>query len=92
MAIAGLGSSRFHHGVPGKVWEFKIGGYPVCQKWLRDRGPKKGNPGRILTDEDIAHYENIIFSISETIRIMSEIDEVIDAHGGWLGAFTTLDS
>jgi hypothetical protein len=24
---------------------------------------------------------------SETIRLMAEIDQVIDSHGGWLGAF-----
>ena len=29
------------------------------------------------------------FAISETIRIMEEIDEVIDQHGGWPGAFQT---
>jgi hypothetical protein len=26
---------------------------------------------------------------AETIRLMQEIDEVIEEHGGWPGAFTT---
>ncbi|MDA7579742.1 N-6 DNA methylase [Alphaproteobacteria bacterium] len=78
-------------GVSDQVWNFHIGGYQVCQKWLKDRGPKKGNPGRILTKDDITHYQNIIFSINETILIMAEIDEVIDAHGGWPNAFVTTD-
>ena len=26
-------------------------------------------------------------ALAETIRLMKEIDEVIDAHGGWPGAF-----
>ena len=28
-------------------------------------------------------------ALSETIRLMAEIDRVIDAHGGWPGAFQT---
>ncbi len=74
------------------VWEFRIGGYQVCKKWLKDRqakGGKNPRPGRVLTKEDIDHYQKIIVAISETIRIMKEIDEVIDQHGGWPGAFVT---
>lgn len=73
--------------VPEAVWNFHIGGYQVCEKWLKDRGPKKGNPGRTLTAEDIVHYHKIVISLTETIRIMKEIDEVIETHGGWPGAF-----
>ena len=36
---------------------------------------------------DIAHYHKIVISLSETIRLMAEIDEVIAQHGGWPGAF-----
>ena len=28
-------------------------------------------------------------ALNETIRIMAEIDDVIDQHGGWPGAFQT---
>ncbi len=68
-------------GVPENVWNFHIGGYQVCHKWLKDR------KGRSLTDEDIAHYHKIVIALSETIRLMAEIDEVIETHGGWPGAF-----
>ncbi len=37
----------------------------------------------------IAHYHKIVLSLSETIRLMAEIDEVIETHGGWPGAFQT---
>ena len=73
-------------GVPEEVWDFHIGGYQVCHKWLKDR------KGRTLSDDDIAHYQKIIVALSETIRIMAEIDEVIEAHGGWPGAFQTKEA
>ena len=68
-------------GVPEEVWNFHIGGYQVCEKWLKDRR------GRTLTADDITHYYRIVIALHETIRIMREIDEVIEAHGGWPGAF-----
>jgi predicted helicase len=70
-------------GVPEDVWNFHIGGYQVCEKWLKDR------KGRTLTAEDIAHYHKIVISLTETIRLMKEIDAVIEKHGGWPGAFVT---
>ena len=70
-------------GVPEEVWDFHIGGYQVCHKWLKDR------KGRTLSDEDVAHYQKIVVALNETIRLMAEIDEVIEAHGGWPGAFQT---
>lgn len=82
------GTSGFHP-VPEDVWDFHVGGYQVCEKWLKDRGPQKGNPGRILTDEDVAHYHKIVIALTETIRLMAEIDRVIDARGGWPDAFAT---
>jgi len=73
------------HGVPEAVWDFHNGGYQVCHKWLKDR------KGRTLSDEDIAHYQKIVVALNETMRIMKEIDEVIEAHGGWPGAFQASD-
>ena len=70
-------------GVPEEVWDFHIGGYQVCHKWLKDR------KGRTLSDEDVAHYQKIVVALNRTIRIMAKIDEVIEAHGGWPDAFHT---
>ena len=67
--------------VPEEVWDFNIGGYQVCNKWLKDR------KGRALTAEDVVHYQKIIVALNETVRIMAEIDEIIEAHGGWPDAF-----
>jgi predicted helicase len=87
--------NRGFQGVADEVWSFRIGGYQVCEKWLKDRqakGGKNPRPGRVLTDEDIDHYQKIVVALSETIRIMAEIDEVIEAHGGWPGAFQPTNS
>lgn len=72
-------------GVREAVWNFHIGGYQVCEKWLKDR------KGRTLSREDISHYQEIVVALSETIRIMKEIDDVIEKHGGWPGAFRGRD-
>ena len=76
------GTSGFR-GVPENVWNFHVGGYQVCGKWLKDR------KGRVLTDDDVAHYHKIVIALTETIRLMAGIDQVIETHGGWPGAFTT---
>ena len=58
-------------GVPKAIWEFYVGGYQVCQKWLKDR------KGRTLTPEDITHYQRIVVALQETMRLMQQIDEAI---------------
>ncbi len=58
-------------GVPEEVWNFYVGGYQVCQKWLKDR------KGRTLTPEDIQHYQRIVVALKETIKLMQLIDEAI---------------
>lgn len=70
-------------GVPEVVWNLYIGGYQVCEKWLKDR------VGRTLSKDDIDHYRKILVALTETIRLRDEIDNVINQHGGWPGAFIT---
>ncbi|OXU15100.1 type ISP restriction/modification enzyme [Sedimentisphaera salicampi] len=74
-----INSSQYFEGIPEEVWNFHVGGYQVCYKWLYDR--KKA--GKKLSDEDIRHYQQIVAVLSETIKLMSRIDKVINSHGGW---------
>ena len=86
--------TRGFTGISKEVWEFRVGAYQVCEKWLKDQAAKKGkNPrdGIVLKQNDKELYQKVIVTISETIRIMAEIDEVIDAHGGWPGGFVIND-
>jgi len=76
-----INKTQHFGGVPKAVWDFYIGGYQVCHKWLKDR------KGRKISYDDIQHYQKIVVAINETIRLMTEIDKVIDAYGGWPKAF-----
>jgi hypothetical protein len=62
---------QYFEGVSPEVWNFHIGGYQVCEKWLKDRR------GRTLTNDDLTHYQKTVKALSETIRIMTEIDAAI---------------
>jgi predicted helicase len=68
-------------GVREEVWNFHIGGYQVCEKWLKYR------KGRKLSTDDIVHYHKVVVALSETISLMSKIDKVIEQHRGWPDAF-----
>jgi predicted helicase len=72
-----INREQYFEGVPPEVWKFHVGGYQVCQKWLKDR------KGRKLTYDDLTHYQHIVSALSETIRLMTEIDVAIDGHGTW---------
>lgn len=72
-----INKTQYFEGVPEDVWEFHIGGYQVCHKWLKDR------KGRTLTFDDIQHYCRVVAALGETIRLMEQIDDVIEEHGGF---------
>jgi predicted helicase len=66
-----INKEQYFEGVPPEVWNFHIGGYQVCEKWLKDR------KGRTLSYDDITHYQKIVVALKETIRLMAEIDKLI---------------
>ena len=72
-----INSEQYFDQVSPQIWNFYIGGYQVCQKWLKDR------KGRELNFDDINHYQNIISIISETIKIMEDIDIIIEKYGSF---------
>ncbi len=68
--IVYINEEQYFANVPEVAWNFYIGGYQPAQKWLKDR------KGRELSYEDILHYQKIIVALSETDRIMKEIDGI----------------
>jgi len=65
-----INDTQYFASVPVVAWNFYIGGYQPAQKWLKDR------KGRELSFEDISHYQKIIVALTETDRIMSEINKI----------------
>jgi predicted helicase len=72
-----INSTQYFEGIPKEVWDFHIGGYQVCDKWLKDR------KGRQLTYDDLTHYQQVVSALAGTMKMMNDIDIVIDNHGGW---------
>ena len=66
-----INDDQYFEHVPLVAWEFYIGGYQPAQKWLKDRN------GRELLFEDILHYQKIIVALTETARLMTEVDKVL---------------
>jgi predicted helicase len=65
-----INDTQYFDNVPQTAWEFYIGGYQPAQKWLKDRKKRK------LEFDDILHYQKIIVALSETDRLMKEIDKI----------------
>ena len=67
-----INKTQYFNNVPETAWNFYIGGYQPAQKWLKDR------KGRILSYEDVIHYQKIIKALTETNNLMHQIDEIIE--------------
>ena len=66
------------------VWQHTIGGYQVLHKWLDDRR----KAGRSVSPDDITHWLRVYAALQATQKLMLQVDEAIETHGGWPGAFS----
>lgn len=71
-----INKTQYFDGVPSKVWNFTIGGYQVCKKWLKDRR------GRTLALDDVRHDQKIVVAFQRTDELMTEIDAA-SRNGRW---------
>ena len=65
-----INPNQYFENIEKEVWQYQIGGYQVCNKWMKDR------KGRKLSLDDIKHYCNIAKSLQETIKIQKELDNI----------------
>jgi len=72
-----INAEQYFEGISSAVWQMRIGGYQVCEKWLKDR------KGRTLTHDEIEHYQRTVSAMAETRTLMAQIDSLISDHGGW---------
>lgn len=64
-----INNTQHFGNVPEIAWNFYVGGYQPAQRWLKER------KDRTLTNSDIEHYQKVVVALSETARIMQEIDK-----------------
>jgi predicted helicase len=63
-------SQRFT-GVSQAVWAMRVGGYQVCEKWLKDRR------GRVLSNHEIETYRRLVYALSQTLVQMQAINAAL---------------
>ncbi len=63
-----INPSQYFAPVPEEVWQYTVGGYQVCEKWLKDRKDRQ------LSLNEIRAYCRIITALAHTIGIQEEID------------------
>lgn len=54
-------------GIPEDVWNYRIGGYQVLDKWF------KSHKGKTMSIDDFGHISNVVGLLAETIRIQNEL-------------------
>lgn len=64
-----INATRYFTNVKEEVWNYQIGGYQVCDKWLKDRKDRE------LSLDEIETYCKIVTALSKTIELQKEIDE-----------------
>ncbi len=63
-----INKTQYFSPIPPEVYEYRIGGYQVCDKWLKDRKE------RCLKTEEVRTYCRMVTAIGHTIRIQAELD------------------
>ena len=69
-----INAEKYFEGITPQMWAYRIGGYAVLEKYLKDR------KGRRL--DDPLRYIRIAAAIAETIRIQQELDGLYPAVEG----------
>lgn len=65
-----LSKIQYIEGVMPEVWAYRVGGYQVCEKWLKDR------KGRTLTPAEIKQYCRLVTALQKTIGIQRNVDQL----------------
>ena len=68
-----INEAQYFAPVPAAVWEYRIGGYQVCEKWLKDRRDRR------LELEEVRTYCRIITALARTSAVQDEIDALYPA-------------
>ena len=63
-----INSDKYFAPIPTEVWNYQVGGYQVCHKYLKDRKNRKM--------DDAPRYCRIVTALAKTIEVQAEIDKL----------------
>jgi predicted helicase len=63
-----INATQYFGPVPESVWTYQVGGYRVCDKWLKDRQDRR------LEVDDIRTYCRIVTALKLTLGIQQELN------------------
>jgi predicted helicase len=72
-----INDTQYFDGVSESLYDYHIGSYRICHKWLKDR------KGETLSKNDIIHYRKMMSVIEQSKSLVDEIDNLITKNGGF---------
>jgi len=71
-----LNANKRIHGIPEDVWNYRIGGYQVLDKWF------KSHRGETMTLASFDHIENVVGLLAETLKVQEGLRGLHDGVDG----------
>jgi predicted helicase len=62
-----LNTNKQIHGITADVWNYRIGGYQVLDKWF------KSHKGEVITIDSFEHIANVVGLLAETIKVQERL-------------------
>jgi predicted helicase len=72
-----INKAQYFEPVPAEVWDYRVGGYQVCHKWLDDR------KGTDLSYDERLTYQKMVTALERTRALQAQIDAVAQQAWGW---------
>jgi hypothetical protein len=70
--LAKINAEQYFSPLSTEVWQYRIGGYQVMEKWLRDR------KGKCLDLAGVRHYCRMAAALKETMAVQKKIDAIYE--------------
>jgi type ISP restriction-modification system protein/N-6 DNA methylase len=71
-----INKKQYFEGIPPNIWNTFIGGFKVCERWLKDRIGHSLSVG-------VEEYHKIVSCIIQSKEISERIDHLLEAIGKW---------
>lgn len=74
-----INKEQYFAGVSEEVFDAYVGGYKVCERWLKDRQHK------ILSAKEVSVYCSVIKRLAYRAKILEQLDLYLKQSGDWVG-------